>query len=126
MSSSIIPLVDARLLLNKLMSEAIPVVAFFAAVDGSTVVLPGFVSGTKSEDGLVISSVRDLPLPLSASILTVKLPGDPPGSECSFMYGDKREVEDERRREELAGKHGDSGLAILLPSGARLNLLFTP
>jgi hypothetical protein len=126
MSTNIISLDDARLLLHKLKSESIPVVAFFAAVDGSTVVLPGFVSGITSEDGLVISSVRELPLPLSASILTVKLPGDPQGSECSFMYGDKREVEDERRREELAGKYGDSGLAILLPSGARLNLLFTP
>jgi hypothetical protein len=114
---------EAALLLSKLLNESTPVVAWFTSKNGPTVVLRGFVESITFENGLLISSVRGRPG--TSSTLVVPLPGDPLGSECSFMFGDKREIEDSRR-EELANKYGDAALIVLLPSGARLNLLFTP
>lgn len=113
---------DAALLLNKLLTESTPVVAWCKSGDGPSVVLRGFVDSI-TFDGLVISSVKGKPG--TSSHLTVPLPGTPLGSECTFLFGDKREIE-ESTREELASKYGDAALVVLLPSGATLNLLFTP
>jgi hypothetical protein len=123
MSTNIISLTEASLLLDKLVTEPIAVVAFFVSVDGSKTVLRGFVDSITLEDGILISATRGKPN--ESSTLAVGLPGDPLGADCTFVYGDKREL-DESRREELSAKYGDAALSILFPSGSRLNLLFTP
>ena len=103
------------------MTESIPVVAFHKAADGSETILRGFVDSITAEAGLLISGAKGEPG--ASSTLSVPLPGDHLGVDCRFGYGDKREIE-ESRREELAAKYGDTVLAIFLPSGSRLSLIF--
>lgn len=104
---------DAGCLLQKLISESIPVIAFFAATDGSHMKLSGFIDSISGE-GLIISSKRGE----FSSFINV-----PIGADCEYAYGDKREIP-EHSRERLSEQYGECALTVSLPSGFRLILLF--
>jgi len=110
---------EAGLLLDKLIRENIPVVAFFIK-DGVQVKLRGFVSKITASVGLEIIARQDS---TSTGYLIVPI-GEPVGSGCVFAYGDKRELP-ERTREELAERLGEAVLIIATPGGGQLRLFFT-
>jgi hypothetical protein len=122
MSKNEISLEDVGLLINKLMTESIPVIAFFVSREGVQVKFRGFVDSVTAEMGLHLATAKGSPE--GSSYLSVPV-GNPVGSGCRFVFGDKRELPEEKR-EEWVGKLGDSALTILLPFGARLSLFFTP
>lgn len=122
-STNTIPLNEAALLLDKLLTESIPVVAVFVSPEGSRTILRGFVDNITADDDILVSAIKGKPA--TSSKLSIPFPGEPLGSDCRFGFGDKREI-DESQREELAAKYGDAALVVFLPSGSRLNLLFTP
>jgi hypothetical protein len=115
MSKNIISPEDAGNLLSKLMSESIPVVAYFVAADGSDCQMHGFVAGISKEGLLIRESKED-----TSSFLTVSLATPP--STC--LYRETREnLEEDRERLKL--EYGESALSLLFPSGARVMLFFT-
>jgi hypothetical protein len=116
-----VSLLEASDLLTKLLTESIPVLAFYKSADGSETILRGFVDSITAEAGLLVSGVKGEPG--ASSTLSVPLPGDRLGADCRFGYEDKRVIE-ESRREGLAAKYGDTALVIFLPSGSRLSLMF--
>jgi hypothetical protein len=107
---------DAADLLNKLLSERIPVSAFFVSSTGTRVSIPGFVDSVTSAEGVVVS-ISGPPIDVSRGYLTF-LPQD-----CDFSYGEKRELPEELRF--LSPERGDSALLLRRPSGERLVLFFT-
>ncbi len=110
---------EAGLLVDKLMQESIPVIAYFVR-DGIQVKMRGFVDTATSDVGLVIVAKQGS---LPTGYLTVPT-GTPVGSGCTFAYGDKRELP-EQTRDELAERLGDAVLIINPPSGGQLRLFFT-
>jgi hypothetical protein len=114
---------EAGLLIDKLMRESIPVVAFFVSKENVQVKFRGFVDSVTSAVGLVLCTVQGAPAGSANSYLAIPM-GDPVGTGCKFVYGDKRELPEEKR-EEWAGRLGEAALSITVPYGARLNLFFT-
>lgn len=115
-----ISLNEAGLLINKLMQESIPVIAYFVR-DGVQVKLRGFVNSVTSDVGLVVVE-RQGSIPVG--YLTVPI-GTPVGNGCVFAYGDKRELP-EQTSDELAEKLGEAVLIICPSNGGQLRLFFTP
>jgi len=116
MSKNIISSEDARLLIKKLMTESIPVLAFLISSEGPHIKLSGFVNGVSAREGLVVCGIQGKPT--ESSYLRVPLEQG-----CEFLFGDKREME-ESVREPLAAKYGDSVLMFRFPSGSVLGLFF--
>ena len=110
---------EAGLLLDKLLKESVPVIAYFIR-DGVQVKMPGFVDRVKSGVGLVVVAKQDS---IPVGYLTVPI-GIPVGNGCTFAYGDTRELP-EQTRDELA-KLGEAVLIIYTPDGGQLRLFFTP
>jgi hypothetical protein len=119
MNEYIISVEEARDLLDKLFSERLPVLAFFASPTGTQIRLNGFVDSITRDNGLVIAAASP--------------PSQGPGfirvlifdRDFEFSYGDVR-VLPEEMREEFAEKHGESVLAVrFLDSDELLALFFT-
>jgi hypothetical protein len=110
---------EADLLLEKLYSEAVPVVAYYVH-DGMKVMRHGVVTGLSPEVGLTVADKETVPL---YDYLAVSL-GSPTGASCTFWYGDKRELPEETRADTVE-KLGDAVLAIDCPDGGRLRLYFS-
>ncbi len=115
-----ISLDEVGLLVDKLMRESVPVVAFFASKDGVQVKLRGFVDSVTAEVGLVVAAKQGS----APGYLSVPV-GNPVGSGCKFSYGDKRELP-EQKRDEWAEKLGEAVLTVLRSDSSRLYLFFTP
>jgi hypothetical protein len=110
---------EAGLLLDKILGESIPVVAFFIR-DSVQVKIRGFVESVTSGAGLVVVAKQD-----SVPVGYLRVPiGLPVGRGCSFAYGDKRELPEETREE--SAKLGEAVLIIYTPDRGELRLLFTP
>lgn len=121
MTKNEISVIEADLLLRKLIDEAIPVIAFYASREGVQARVRGFVEAITEVMGLQLTtnqSTAEARSHFSAPM------GSPVGNGCRFMYGDKRDLP-ESVREEWAGELGDMALTILLPYRARLTLFFT-
>lgn len=119
-----ISIAEADLLLGKLHSESVPVVAYYAR-DGVKVMRRGVITGVSPEDGLVVAdkeSANKEGVPLY-DYLAVSL-GSPPGANCTFWYGDERELPDDDRAE-VVEKLGDAVLLIQCSDGGRLRLYFS-
>jgi hypothetical protein len=110
---------EADLILEKLYSEAIPVVAYYRR-DGVKVMRHGIVTGVSPELGAVIADKESIPL---YDYLAVWL-GSPTGTSCTFWYGDVRELPDEEKAETLE-KLGESALLIECADGGKLTLYFS-
>ena len=122
MSKNEISSTDAGLLLEKLVRESVPVVAFFISPDGVRSKFRGFVDSVTSGTGITVASKQGSPA--ETGYLSVLI-GNPAGTGCTFVFGDIRELPEEKR-EESANKLGEAALSISLPTGARLTLFFTP
>ena len=120
MDKNEISLSDAALLIDKLMRESIPVVAYYIR-NGVQAKVRGFVDSVTAEVGLVVVAKQDS---LPSGYLAVPI-GAPPGEGCRFRYGDKRELL-EGTREDLAEKLGEAVLIVYPPAGGQLRLFFNP
>lgn len=78
---------EGKLLLKKLLDEAIPVLAFLSAADGSSAKLSGFVDSCTNEVGIVIAAKKGAP----AESANLRLAVRTGGLECFF--GDERELD---------------------------------
>ena len=106
-------------LLGKLLSERVPVQAFFSSASGAQVSFFGFVDSVAREDGIVIS-FSGPPIDVSRGYIRF-IPLNRP---CDFSYGEQRELPEELRP--APGTRGDSCLLLILPeSKERLFLFFT-
>ena len=121
MTKNEISVIEADLLLRKLIEEAVPVVAFYASREGVQARVRGFVEALTEVMGLQLTTNQGA---VEARSHFSAPMGSPVGSGCRFMYGDKRELP-ESVREEWAGELGDMALTILLPYRARLTLFFS-
>jgi hypothetical protein len=115
-----ISLEEAGLLLDKLIQEAVPVVAFFTSKDGVQVKLRGLVDSVTAEVVLVVAAKQEA---VSAGYLSVPI-GSPVGTDCKFSYGDKRELP-EQMRDKWAEELGEAVLTVVGPDSSRLHLFFT-
>lgn len=107
---------DARSILDKLISERLPLVAFLSTPSGVYAKLSGFLDAVTDELGLVISVTR----PPSAG------PGyfEIPAAKCEFLYGETREFPELQK--DFADKYGESALIVRFPrTGELLRLFFT-
>src|SRR5580704_9968376 len=118
MSKNVISWDEADLLINKLINESIPVVAFFVAADGAHTTLRGFVDSATAEAGLVVCSTQGNPSAGSRLRVPITEGGE-------FAFGDKREMP-KASREELAAQYGEAMLVLYLPSGSVFSLIFNP
>jgi hypothetical protein len=110
-----ISVVEFVRMVNKLMTESIPVKAVFISESGAIASVYGFVDSISVDLGLVISATQGMPS-LSSSI-SVPM-GNPVGAECAFSMGTEE-------REDVALEMGDTALATVLPYNNRLILFFT-
>jgi hypothetical protein len=117
MSKSVISWDEAGLLIKKLMTESIPVIAFLVTADGAHTTVRGFVDSVTLEVGLVVCTEQGKPG--DSSCVKVPIVGG------EFLFGDKREMTEDVR-EELAAKYGEAVLMLRLPSGSVLSLIFNP
>lgn len=100
-----ISLRDAASLVEKLVSERIPLQALFISFSGARVLLPGFIDSATVAKGLFIS-VSGPPADPECGFLNVRAFDET----CAFTYGDKRELPEAMRA--LATEHGESCLLI--------------
>jgi hypothetical protein len=110
-----ISVAEADLLVAKLYSEAVPVVAYYIR-DGVKVMRHGVVTGISQEVGLVVADKESVPL---YDYLAVSVPAG-----CTFWYGDTRELP-QQVRAETAEHLGDAVLSIECADGGRLRLYFS-
>ena len=109
---------EAADLLNKLLSEHVPVQAFFFSNTGTRISLFGFVDSVTRDNGVVVS-VSGPPIDLARGYFNF-LPFD---NGCEFWYGEQRELPPESRPIE---SRGESCLSFKLPnSGEQVALFFT-
>jgi hypothetical protein len=106
---------EADLILEKLYSESVPVVAYYVR-DGVKAMRHGVVTGVSSEVGLVVADKESVPL---YDYLAISVPVG-----CTFWYGDKRELPDETRAETVEIL-GDAVLTVECPDGGQLRLHFS-
>jgi hypothetical protein len=109
---------DTSDLLTKLLSERVPLVAFFRSpfFEAKT---PGFVDSITKEDGVTIS-VSGPPVDASKGYIFVRSPNRP----CDCWYGEKRELPESLKH--LSDTFGESILVIRFPeSEETLALFFT-
>jgi hypothetical protein len=110
---------EAADLLSKLLTERVPLSAFFVSRSGARVSLPGFVDSITHDNGLAIS-VSGPPIDALRGYINF-FPFD---RDCEFWYGEKRELPEDLRPRLTT--RGESALMFLLPdSGERLALFFT-
>jgi NADPH-dependent 2,4-dienoyl-CoA reductase/sulfur reductase-like enzyme len=112
---------EADLILEKLYSEAVPVVAYYVRA-GVKVMRHGIVTGVSPEFGLVVSDDKESVV--QYDYLAISL-GSPTGASCTFWYGDVRELPDETSRAETVEKLGESVLLIECGDGGKLRLYFS-
>jgi hypothetical protein len=111
-----ISLEDADLILDKLISERVPLVAFLSTPSGLYAKLSGFLDSKTDEVGLVISVAR----PPSAGVAYFEVPA----AKCEFLYGEVREFPELQK--DFADKYGESALIVRFPrTGELLRLFFT-
>jgi hypothetical protein len=119
MSKNIISWDEAGLLINMLITESIPVLAFLVTADGAHCKFRGFVASATLDVGLVVCAEQGSP-DTSASLRVPIVGGE-------FLFGDKREMDEpENVREELAARYGEAVLMLSLPSGSIFSLMFNP
>jgi hypothetical protein len=119
MSSGAIPISDARLLINKLMEESTPLVAFLSCSDGSFARVAGCIETFTNKVGLVISSVKGKSVEVDTLCLAI---GD--GTSCEFFFGDHREMP-EPVCASMVKRYGDTVLGIKVGStGSVLSLFY--
>ena len=106
-------------LLNKLLTERIPVQAFFFSSFGTRISLPGFVDSVTRDNGVVIS-VSGAPIDISRGYLNFF----PFGRSFDFWYGERRELPPDLQ--DVGEGRGDSVLLFISPKLAeRIGLFFT-
>ena len=107
----------AALLLKKLGTESIPVVASLVSAQGLHAKIFGFIGSVPTDGcGIVISGTKGQ---LDESpFLRVQI------RNARFKYGDKREFDDVPRHQGVSN-YGDAILVAELPSGSSLTLTFT-
>jgi hypothetical protein len=115
MSKNVISRDEAGLLIKKLMTESIPVIAFLVTAEGAHSRLRGFVDSVTLDVGLVVCTEQGSPS--KGSAIRVPIAGG------EFLFGDKRETAEDVR-EELAEKYGEAVLMLQLPSGSFFSLIF--
>jgi hypothetical protein len=115
MSANPLSFQDAVDLLKKLLDERIPVHAHFMSGRGADARVAGFVDSLTQEVGIVISPKG----PLGDTYLAFPIAED-----CTFFFGDKRELPPERR-DFLAAMYGDASLVITTRVQDTLSLFFT-
>jgi hypothetical protein len=109
----------AVLLLDKLIRESTPVVAFYYRGD-IRFKLRGVVCAVAAQGGLIVTAQAT-----SRADGYLRLPiGNPVGSGCTFLYDDKRDLPEETRSE-LTEQIGEAVLAIHTLDMARLELYFS-
>jgi hypothetical protein len=120
MNKNIISPTEASLLLHKLFSERVSVVAFLISPASQLKLgLTGFIDSITELTGLVISPVR--PASFKDGYLSIKLLG----RDAEFVYSEVREIPEEERTQ-FDGAHGDSVLIIrFLDCKDLLALFFT-
>jgi hypothetical protein len=105
--------------IQKLMTDAVPLLVVFATGNGMVARLFGFLSRANAESGLLFS--RDREVPTASDTLSVIVLA---GSE--FFLESVAELPDPNsERERLGLRYGDSCLAIDFPSDGRLMMFFT-
>jgi hypothetical protein len=104
MNDNIISPDDAAGLLDKLLSEQLPIRALFLSSTGFRCRINGRVDSVTPESGLVISVAR--PPSTGNAFLSVSLNRD-----CEFRFGDTRDLPEDER-DEMGEKYGDTILAI--------------
>lgn len=116
-----ISLPEAADLLEKLLSERIPLKALFASTSsGARMQISGFVDSAMRANGLIVS-VSGPPIDVNRGWIHA-FPFD---RECEFWYGEKREFPEEVRLL-LSDSIGESTLVMRFPqSGEVLALFFT-
>ena|SRR5689334_18698611 len=111
---------QAEDLLDKILSERLPVVAFLVSHNGTQVQVKGFAHRTRADVGLTIATAG--PLAEAPAWITVPVFD----KETQFSYGDVRLLP-ESMREEFASSAGDSVLVIRFPAADEmLAHFFTP
>jgi hypothetical protein len=119
MSLNKISLEDADLLIRKLMSESIPVVAYMVCADGSHCKLKGSLDSVTQDTGVIVAGTQGKPAE-SSNLALVFGKSD----NLEIFFGDKREIPSDSR-EELAKRFGDTALTFRVrSSGAMLTLFF--
>lgn len=106
----------AALLLKKLDTESIPIVAFLVCGQALHARILGFVGSVTDSHDIVIAGKKGQSEE-SASI-RVQMP------EAKFRYADKREY-DENPRYQGVTRYGEARLVAELPSGSSLTITFT-
>jgi hypothetical protein len=112
---------EAEDLLSKLLLERIPLRVTFASPSGTRVIMSGFLDSKTVAHGLIILASGP-PIDVSRGFFNVR----PFDRNCAFVYGEKREVPEEMRKN-LLDSDGDTVLMMHFPdSGETVCLFFTP
>jgi hypothetical protein len=112
-----ISLAEASDLFQKLFDEKVRLATFFISPSGARVFLDGFLTGAGRETGIFITTS---PLPDGGGDWINVRPYDE--RECTFTYGESREVPEELRERIL----GESAIIInFLTTGERFVIFFT-
>jgi hypothetical protein len=108
---------EAESLINKLITEEVPVCACFWDADGSAITLNG--SMERLPEGLMIwgEDEDEHPQRVSSMLLHVD-------KTCEFGFQDKRETPVQVDPEHMAAKYGELILWIRFPSGSRVMIFF--
>jgi hypothetical protein len=113
-----ISLSAARDLLSKLLSERIPLRALFVSPSGVRSLMPGFVDSISQHNGLGISESGP-PIDVTRAFFNLR-----PLIECTFWYGERRELAEEIRASLPVGSDDESALSIRLPQSEEVLTLF--
>jgi hypothetical protein len=112
-----ISLRDADSLIDKLLTERIPLHAYFTSSSGAEARISGFVD-SKNSDGTIVVSTSGLPLKADKGYLRFWVAG----SETAIWYGEKRELPDDLKP--LADTFGESALTFDIREFNERALLF--
>ncbi|MGD0402486.1 MAG: hypothetical protein ABSB66_04755 [Candidatus Acidiferrales bacterium] len=86
MNKNTIAAEDARLLFDKLISENVPVIAFFRSTTGMKVLMSGFVDSVTDKNGVVLTASK--PVLKASGFMSVPTFG----RDVEFSYCDAREM----------------------------------
>lgn len=111
---------EADLILEKLYSESVPVLAYYVR-DGVKVMRHGVLTAV-GEHGVVVAD-KGASEPVM-DYLAIKIGFSSDGTVCTFWYGDHRDMPADKRTE-LTEILGDTVLAFYCPDGGQLNLYFS-
>lgn len=120
LAMSQISLEEGEDLLSKLLSERIRLSIVFQTPSGTRTILSGFLDSKTLANGLIFLASSP-----AIDVLRGFLKVPTSGGDCVFMYGEKREVPEEIRKN-LSDSDGDSVLIVQFPDfGETLFLFFT-